>query len=81
MHNSKEIVNLQGWFVLTVGYIDMTTYPQVKYCHIIERVYFIYKLFMFYVYIRSIYLSADFQSSYFYIQYHGSISEITSVPV
>ena len=27
VHNSKEIVNLQGLFVLTVGYVDMKTYP------------------------------------------------------
>ena len=31
MHNSKEIVNLQGLFVLAVGYVDMITYPLTKY--------------------------------------------------
>ena len=41
VHNSKEIVNMRGLFVLTVGYVDMTTYPVTKYCYIIERVYFI----------------------------------------
>ena len=49
MHNSKEIVNIQGLFVLTVGYVDMTTYPLTKYYYIIERVYFIYELFILFV--------------------------------
>ena len=34
VHNSKEIVNLQGLFVLTVGYVDMKTYPLTKYNYI-----------------------------------------------
>ena len=34
MHNSKEIVNLEGLFVLTVGYVDMKTYPLTKYYYI-----------------------------------------------
>ena len=46
MHNSKELVNLQGLFVLTVGYIDIKTYPLTKYYNIIKRVYFIYRLFI-----------------------------------
>ena len=41
VHNSKEIVNMQGLLVLTVGYVDMTTYPVTKCYYIIERVYFI----------------------------------------
>ena len=45
-HNSKETVNIQGLFVLTVGYVDMTTYPLTKYYYIIERVDFIYRLFI-----------------------------------
>ena len=45
VHNSKEIVNIQGFFVLTVGYVDMTTHPVTKYYYLIEGVYFIYKLF------------------------------------
>ena len=49
MHNSKEIVNIQGLFVLTVGYVDMTTYPLTKYYYIIERVYFIYRLFVLFI--------------------------------
>ena len=47
LHNSKEIVNLQGLFVLTVGYLDMTTYPLTKYYYVIKRAYFIYKFFIF----------------------------------
>ena len=49
MHNSKEIVNLQGIFVLTVGYVDMTTHSLTKYYYVIERVYFIYKLFILFI--------------------------------
>ena len=41
VHNSKEIVNIQGLFVLTVGYVDMTAPPLRKYYYIIERAYFI----------------------------------------
>ena len=39
VHNSKEIVTLQGFFVLTVIYVDIKTYPLTKYYYIIERVY------------------------------------------
>ena len=49
VHNLKEIVNMQGLFVLTVGYIDMTTYPPTKYYYIIERVYFIYRLLVLFI--------------------------------
>ena len=49
MHNSKEIVNIQGLFVLTVGYVDMTTYPLLKYHYIIERSYLIYRLFILFI--------------------------------
>ena len=49
VHNSKEIVNMQGLFVLTVGYVDMTTYLVTKYYYIIERVYFIYRLFILFI--------------------------------
>ena len=80
VHNSKEIVNLQGLLVLTVDYGDMTTYPLTKYYYITERVYFIYKSFTFYVYIRCIYLSLHFHSCSFYVQYHGGRREITSMP-
>ena len=33
-------------FVLIVGYLDITIYPLTKYYYIIERVYFIYRLFI-----------------------------------
>ena len=58
VHNSKEIVNIQGLFVATVGYVDMTTYPLTKYYHrdispwnyyTIESVYFIYRLFILFI--------------------------------
>ena len=32
--------------VSIVGYVDMITYPLTKYYYIIERVYFIYRLFI-----------------------------------
>ena len=70
---SKEIVNIQGLFVLTVGYVDMTTYLPTKYYYIIEE----YILFIGYLY----YLSVHCHSCCFYIQHHGSIREITSTPV
>ena len=47
--NLKEIVNMQSLFVLTVVYVDMTTYPPTKHFCIIERVYFIYRLFILFV--------------------------------
>ena len=40
---------MQGLFVLTVGFVDMTTYPLTKYCYITERIYFIYKLFILFI--------------------------------
>ena len=46
MDNLKEIVNIQVLFVLTLGYVDMATYPLTKYYYITERVYFIYTLFI-----------------------------------
>ena len=49
VHNSKEIVNIQDLFVLTVGNVDMTTYPLTKYYYIIEKVYFIYRLFVLFI--------------------------------
>ena len=72
MHNLKEIVNLQGLFVLTIGYVDMTTYPLTKYYFTVKE----YLLFVGCLY----YLSAHFHSYCFYIQYHGGIREITSMP-
>ena len=53
VHNSKEFVNMQDLFVLAVGYVDMTTYPLTKYYYIIERVYFIYRLFILFISIFS----------------------------
>ena len=40
---------MKGLFVLTVGYVDITTYPLTKYYYIIERVYIIYELFILFV--------------------------------
>ena len=49
MHNLKEIENMRGLFVLTVGYEDMTTYIVTKYYYIIEGVYFIYRLLVLFM--------------------------------
>ena len=75
VHSSQGIVNLQGLFVLIVGYVDMTRYPPTKYYYVIKRAYFIYKFFIFY------FLSVHFPSYCFYMQYHGAIREITSMLV
>ena len=40
---------MQVLFVLTVCYVDITTYPLTKYYYIIERVYFIYRLFILFI--------------------------------
>ena len=49
MHNSKEIVSLQDLFVLTVSCVDSKTCPLTKYYYIIEKVYFIYRLFILFI--------------------------------
>ena len=49
VYYSKEIVHLQGLFVLTVSFVDIKTYPITKYYYIIERVYFIYRLFILFI--------------------------------
>ena len=49
VHNSKEIINIQGLFILTVANVDMTTYPLTKYYYIIEKVYFIHRLFVLFI--------------------------------
>ena len=53
VNNSKGIVNLQGLLMLIVVYVDMNTYPLTKYYYIIERVYFIYQLFILFIIIFS----------------------------
>ena len=73
MHNSKEIVNLQDMFVLTVGYIDMTKYLLTKYCYVIERVSVIFIGCLYY-------LLVHFQTCCFYIQYHRGTREINAMP-
>ena len=40
---------MQGLFVLTVCYVDITTYPLTKYYYIIGGVYFIYRLFILFI--------------------------------
>ena len=47
------MVNIQVLFVFTVGYVDMTTHLLTKYYYIIERVYFIYRLFISLISTRS----------------------------
>ena len=44
VYNSKEIVDLEDFFILSVSCVDMTTYPPTKYYFIIERLYVIYRL-------------------------------------
>ena len=56
MHNSKEIVNIQGLFVLTVGYVVITTNLLIKYYSIIERVF----LFVVYIIYQYIFILAVF---------------------
>ena len=70
VHSSKDIVNKQGLFVLTVGYVDMTIYPPTMLLK--EYILFIDCLY---------YLSVDCHSCCLYIQHHGGITEITSTPV
>ena len=41
VHNSKKVVNIQGLFVLTVGYVDVTTFSLTKCYYIIEKVHLI----------------------------------------
>ena len=53
MPNSKGVVNLHGLFVLTVGYVVMTTYLLTKYYYVIKRAYFIYKFFIFLIFITT----------------------------
>ena len=60
VNNSKGIVNLQGLLMLIVVYVDMTTYPLTKHYYIIERVYFIYQLFILFISIFS----------YLYLYFH-----------
>ena len=55
-HNLKEIVNVQVLFVLTVGYINMTTTPLRKYCYIIKGAYFIYRLFILFISTLSLFM-------------------------
>ena len=45
----KEILNIEGLFVLTVGYVDITIYLPTKYYYIIEIVYFIHRLFVLFI--------------------------------
>ena len=77
MHSSKEIVNIQGLFVLTAGYVDMTTHPITQispwYYYIIENVYYIYRLFILFI--------STLSSLLLFLYYHGGIREITSMPV
>ena len=61
-------------FVLTVGYVNMTTYPLTKNYNIIESVYFIYRLFLLFISILSFLLflytaSWSYNRNYF----HASI--------
>ena len=56
MHNSKEIVTIQGLFALTVGSVDKTTYPLTKYYYIIEKVYLIFYIIYQYIFILAAFI-------------------------
>ena len=75
MHNSKEIVNLRGLLVLTVGYVGMKTYPLARYYCVIRRSYFIYKLLIF------LFISTFSFYLFSYAVSYGGIREITSMSV
>ena len=74
MHNSKGIVNFQGLFVLTVGYVDIKTYIHKQSIIILLKEHILFVGCLYYVLVH-------FHSCCFYIQYHGGIREITSMPV
>ena len=70
MHDSKEIENIQGLFVLTVSYVDITT-TRLKSINILLKGH---RLFICCLY----YLSVHCHFKCFYKQYHGDVTEITS---
>ena len=70
MPQSKEIVNIQGLFVLTIGYLDMTTYLPTKYYYNIESVYFIYTLFMVFISKYICYIHIHYIHLYIYTFIH-----------
>ena len=70
MHKSKEIVNIQGLLVLTVGYLDMTTYLPTKFYYNIESVYFIYRLFVLFVSTYIYYIHIHYINIYVHIYIH-----------
>ena len=74
VHNSKEIVNLQGLFVLTVGYKDIKTDIHLQSITILLKRYIFFIGCLYY-------LSLHFHSCCFYIQSPGGIRMITSMPV
>ena len=49
--NLKEIVNIQVLFVLTLGYVDMATYPLTKYYYITESIFYFYVVYTIHQYI------------------------------
>ena len=56
MHNSEEIVNMKGLFVLNIGYVDMTTYPLTNYYYIIEKVYLTVHIIYQYIFILAVFI-------------------------
>ena len=47
VHNSKESGNLQDLFVLTVGYVDMSTYPLSEYYYVIKEAHRFFMCLLF----------------------------------
>ena len=74
VHHSKEIVNLQGFFGLTVVYVNIKTYTHQQSITILLKGYILFIGCLYY-------LSVHFHSCYFYIQNHRGIRDITSMPV
>ena len=69
VHHSKEIVNLQGFFGLTVVYVNIKTYTHQQSITILLKGYILFIGCLYY-------LSVHFHSCCFYTQYHGGIREI-----
>ena len=64
---------MQGLFVLTVGYVDVKTYIHYQSVTILLKECILFIDCLYYLLVR-------FHSYCLYLQYQGSIREITSVP-
>ena len=69
MHNSKEILNVNGLFVWKVGYVDMTTNPLTNITILLKEYTLLFILFI-----------STFSVVLFLYTYHGGKREISSMP-